>query len=89
MYIELKMQIVSLLSTRHRSGNNMHTLQLNLELHENRYVQSLYVTFKQYSEISGRLKHPFSLTPIDRYSLGKLMFKISVGYDFTLARYAE
>ncbi len=40
---------------------------------------------KQYSEISGRLKHPFSLTP---YSLGKLMFKISVGYDFTLARYA-
>ena len=43
MYIELKMQIVSLLSTRHRSGNNMHTLQLNLELHENRYVQSLYV----------------------------------------------
>ncbi len=44
---------------------------------------------KQYSEISGRLKHPFSLTPIDRYSLEKLMFKISIGYDFTLARYAE
>ncbi len=44
---------------------------------------------KQYSEISGRIKHPFSLTPIDRYSLGKLIFKISVGYDFTLARYAE
>ena len=39
--------------------------------------------------ISGRLKHPFSLAPIDRYSLGKLIFKISVGYDFTLARYAE
>ncbi len=44
---------------------------------------------KQYSEISGRLKHPFSLTPIDRYSLGKFLFKISVGNDFTLARYAE
>ena len=44
-----------------------------------------YMILKQYSEISGRLKHPFSLTPIDRYSLGKLMFKIFVGYDFTLA----
>ncbi len=44
---------------------------------------------KQYSAISGQLKYPFSLTPIaiDRYSLGKLMFKISVGYEFTLARY--
>ncbi len=41
---------------------------------------------KQYSEISGRLKHLFSLTPIDRYSFGKLMFKISIGYDFTLWR---
>ncbi len=48
-----------------------------------------YIALKQYSEISGQLKHPFSLTSIDRYSLGKLMFKISVGYDFTLARYAE
>ncbi len=52
------------------------------------YINAV-LCLKQYSEISGRLKHPFSLTPIDRYSLGKLMFKISVGYDFTLARYAE
>ena len=29
---------------------------------------------------------PFSLTPIDRYSLGKFMFKISVGYDFMLGK---
>ncbi len=26
-------------------------------------------TLKQYSEIPGRLKHPFSVTPTDRYSL--------------------
>ncbi len=31
----------------------------------------------------------FFLTPIGRYSLGMRMFKISVAYDFTLARYAE
>ncbi len=44
-------------------------------------------TLKEYSEISGRLKHPDSLTSIDRYSFKKLMSKIPVGYDFTLARY--
>ena len=43
---------------------------------QNKYYLKLY---------SGRLKHPFSLTTIDRYSLGKLMFKLSVGYDFMLA----
>ena len=35
--------------------------------------QSWHLYLKQYSEISGRLKTPFSLTPIDRYSLGKLI----------------
>ncbi len=54
-------------------------------LHTIAFTQQL----KKYSEISGRLEHPFSLTPIDRYALGKLMYKISVGYDFTLVRYAE
>ena len=53
------------------------------------YIGLMVLYLKQYSEISGRLKHPFYLTLIDRYSLGKLMFKISVGYEFTLARYAE
>ena len=43
---------------------------------------------KECSEISGWLKKPISVTPIDRNSLKKLMLKISVGYDFTLARYA-
>ena len=32
-------------------------------------------------------KAPFSVTPIDRYSLKPRMFKIPVGYDFTLLRY--
>ncbi len=45
------------------------------------------ILLKQYSEIFGWLKHPFSVTPIDRYSLKQLMFKILVGYDFTLVRY--
>ncbi len=44
---------------------------------------------KQYSEISGCLKHPISVAPINRYSLyKKLMFKIPVGYDIALARFA-
>ncbi len=34
------------------------------------FLKLVFGTLKQYSEISGRLKHPFSLTPIDRYSLG-------------------
>ncbi len=38
--------------------------------------------------MGGSCKHPISSTPIDRYSLGKPLFKISVDYDFTLARYA-
>ena len=45
-------------------------------------------TFKQYPEISGWLKDPTSEVPIDRYSLEQLMFKIPVGYYFSLARYA-
>ncbi len=46
---------------------------------------------KEYSEICGWFKHLFkdSVTPIGRYSLIKLVFKIPVGYDFMLARYAE
>ncbi len=34
------------------------------------------------------LNHTIIITPIDRYSLKKLMFSIPVGYDFTLAIYA-
>ncbi len=47
---------------------------------------NLESNLKEYSEISGRLKHPIS--PIDRYSLKKLMFKSPVCYEFLLARYA-
>ncbi len=72
-----------------KSGVN-HVLIFELDPRHNlSHEQLLEVSLKQYSEISGRLKQHFSLIPIDRYSLGKLMFKISVGYDFTLARYVE
>ncbi len=82
-----------------RDGLSPITPKLRTEfVHETSHLSLLKMTqllvpkspcLKQHSEISGRLKHPFSLTPIDRYSLGKVMFKIPVGYDFTLARYAE
>ena len=32
--------------------------------------------------VSGWLKHPISMAPIDRHSLQKLLFTIPVGYDF-------
>ncbi len=37
--------------------------------------------------MSGQLKHPISVPPIDN-SLKKLIIKIPVGYDFALARFA-
>ncbi len=46
-----------------------------------------WAKLKRYSEISGQLKDPFSATPINRYSLKQLMFKIPVGYGFMLLRY--
>ena len=44
----------------------------------------LKAIFRDFWSIQG----PFFFDRLDRYSLGKLMFKISVDYDFTLARYA-
>ncbi len=39
-----------------------------------------FTHFKEYSEISGQLKHHnYFLTSIDRYSLNQFMFKIPVG----------
>ncbi len=57
-----------------KNSDSSHEFQEQVKI--NKILRNL--TLRQYSEISGRLKHPFSLTPIDRYSLGKLMVKISV-----------
>ncbi len=77
-------------SSQGKNGQEEETLYSAVSFGISVMIHTLFLwTVMQYSDISGRLKHPFSLTPIDRYSLGKLMCKSSVGYDFTLARYAE
>ena len=63
--------------------NNLHALRICVPS----YSTPSNVNIKEYSENWG-LIHPISVTPIDRYSLKKLMFNIAVGFDFMLARYA-
>ena len=70
---------------------NVYLVKLVLQVfglwHPYHYGLSKY-RLKKDTEISRQLKHLISLTPIDRYSFKKAMFKIPVSYDFTLASYA-